>query len=376
MEWQSGNVIAQKYQLIKKLGSGGSGNVWLAHDILGDIDVAIKFYGFANEHGIEEFRNEFQLAYKLNHPNLLNVGNFDVFENCPYLVMPFCKKGSVVNQIKKMSESNLWNFVEDVSCGLAFLHSQQPPIVHQDIKPDNILVMEDGRYVISDFGISHEYQTRMSIRNTNSVSSGTIAYMGPERFSETPKIVIASDIWSFGMTLYELAVGDVLWGGTGGCAQLNGAKIPLSVPQVSADLLTLIKACLSPETEARPSAQQIYKYSQSRNPQDLLHFVQQRRVLSVPQHLHYSKKGSVREKERFMFNRNWKRIVLIVSCILFVSLLLGGGVSAIYHNNLERTDFDACRTFEDYKLFLQKVLRDFVLVSTNPSLHRRTVLQS
>lgn len=353
MDWQVGDVIAQKYQLIRKLGTGGSGNVWVAHDVLADEDMVIKFYGFANEHGIEEFRKEFKLAYKLNHPNLLNVGNFDVFKNCPYLVMPFCKKGSVASRIGKMSERDIWRFVEDVSSGLAFLHSQQPPIVHQDIKPDNILMMEDGRYVISDFGISHEYQTRMSIRNTNSVSSGTIAYMGPERFSENPEIVIASDIWSLGMTLYELAVGDVLWGGTGGCAQINGARLPMFIPQVSSDLSFLIKACLAVNTKDRPSAVQIYRYSQSRNIHDLpfvapKHYVRENRKSS------YSSNEDSKSKNKLYFKGNGNKKVLQVLLAIFALLLVGGGVIFIHNNIRERKDFDACKTCEDFEHFVQQ----------------------
>ena len=226
MTFKEGSIVAEHYELKRQLGQGSFGDVWLAHNLLADIDVAIKFYGTLDSKGLEEFRNEFKVAYKLRHPNLLNINHFDVYDNCPYLVMPYCANGSVTNQIGKMPESEIWKFILDVSGGLAFLHSQQPPIVHQDIKPDNILITSDGRYVISDFGISRSFRTKMSRTNNNISSSGTIAYMGPERFSEKPLVVLASDIWAFGMTLYELITGELMWEGMGGCAQLNGAKLP------------------------------------------------------------------------------------------------------------------------------------------------------
>lgn len=257
MTFKEGSIVAEHYELKRQLGQGSFGDVWLAHNLLADIDVAIKFYGTLDSKGLEEFRNEFKVAYKLRHPNLLNINHFDVYDNCPYLVMPYCANGSVTNQIGKMPESEIWKFILDVSGGLAFLHSQQPPIVHQDIKPDNILITSDGRYVISDFGISRSFRTKMSRTNNNVSSSGTIAYMGPERFSEKPLVVLASDIWAFGMTLYELMTGDVLWEGMGGCVQLNGARIPNIEGPFSPELINLVTSCLAAETWNRPTAAQI-----------------------------------------------------------------------------------------------------------------------
>jgi len=263
-----GELVAGQYRLIRLLGQGGSAMVWLAHDEKADVDMAIKLYGSVDDNGMEEFRKEFKLAYRLNHPNLLNVGHLDVCDNIPFLVMPFCEKGSVASKVGKFTEEEIWQFVENVSCGLAFLHSQHPPIVHQDIKPDNILMTNDGRFVITDFGISRSFQTRRSIY-TRSVNSGTIAYMGPERFSENPMIVMASDIWSFGMTLYEVVTGDVLWEGNGGCAQLNGARLPYFSRQMSPELSLLIQSCLNPQTWNRPSAAQIHRYAETRDPSEL-----------------------------------------------------------------------------------------------------------
>lgn len=259
MTFKEGSIVAEHYQLKRPLGQGSFGNVWLAHNLLADIDVAIKFYGVLDSKGLDEFRNEFKVAYKLRHPNLLNINHFDVYDDCPYLVMPYCAKGSVSHHIGKMPESEIWKFVLDVSGGLAFLHNQQPPIVHQDIKPDNILITSDDRYVITDFGISRSFRTKMSRTNNNISSSGTIAYMGPERFSEKPLVVLASDIWAFGMTLYELMTGDVLWEGMGGCVQLNGARIPAIERDFSPELTNLVTSCLAAETWNRPTAIQIYE---------------------------------------------------------------------------------------------------------------------
>ena len=79
MQLSEGLIVAEHYKLLKQLGQGSFGDVWLAHNLLADIDVAIKFYGTFDQKGLEEFRNEFKIAYKLHHPNLLNINHFDVF---------------------------------------------------------------------------------------------------------------------------------------------------------------------------------------------------------------------------------------------------------------------------------------------------------
>ena len=179
MQFNSGDIFAEHYQLEKKLGTGSFGEVWLARNTLADVEVAIKFYGLLDDNGIKDFREEFKLAYKLHHPNLLHLNHFDVFERCPFLIMPYCSNGSSATLIGKMSEKQIWHFIRDVSCGLMFLHSQNPPIIHQDIKPDNILIGDDGKFIISDFGISRKLEHTFR-KGTNKVkSSGTLAYMGP-----------------------------------------------------------------------------------------------------------------------------------------------------------------------------------------------------
>ena len=353
--------------------------------MLADIDVAIKFYGILDEKGIEDFRNEFKIAYRLRHPNLLNINHFDVYENCPYLVMPYCANGSVNRQIGKMPEHEIWKFILDVSGGLAFLHSQQPPVVHQDIKPDNILVTSDGRYVISDFGISRTFRTKMS-RTNNSSSSGTIAYMGPERFSEKPMVVLASDIWAFGMTLYEVMTGDVLWEGMGGCVQLNGARIPAISGRFSPELAKLVTCCLAAETWNRPTATQINEYATA--------MLQHRPVphlpiqditpesaptpipKPIPEPQEIVQKESPVSHSNIAANRRsvinsrinksksytpqtgagdhslLKRGLLITVAVIFGILLITGGTMFISEIN-EQQDYLSCKTIQDYEQFIK-----------------------
>ena len=389
MKLVEGSIIAEHYQLLRQLGNGSFGDVWLAHNMLADIDVAIKFYGTIDEKGIEDFRNEFKIAYRLRHPNLLNINHFDVYENCPYLVMPYCTNGSVNRQIGQMQEQEIWKFVLDVSGGLAFLHNQQPPVVHQDIKPDNILVTSDGRYVISDFGISRTFRTKMS-RTNNSSSSGTIAYMGPERFSEKPMIVLASDIWAFGMTLYEVMTGDVLWEGMGGCVQLNGARIPAISRRFSLELANLVTCCLAAETWNRPTAAQINEYAAAmlqHKPvpklpgQDITLEPAPTPITEpipepIPESQKMVRKESPISHSNIVANRSsvinshinkskfhmsqigtgdkslLKRGLLIAAAVIFGILLITGGSMFISEIN-EQQDYLSCKTIQDYEQFIK-----------------------
>lgn len=260
---KEGEVIAEHYKLIKHLGNGSFGNVWQAYNMLADINVAIKFYGVLDQKGIDEFRKEFKIAYNLRHPNLLSINHFDVYEKCPYLVMPFCANGSVASRIGKMSESEIWKFVRDVSSGMEFLHSLKAPIIHQDIKPDNILITADGRYVITDFGISRSFRSHISQMSNTGHSSGTIAYMSPERLAAKPLIVLASDIWALGMTLYEIITGEILWEGIAGIRQQQEPETPEIEGDFSKELTDLVKACLEPDTWMRPTAEQIHEYAEA-----------------------------------------------------------------------------------------------------------------
>ncbi|MBQ2208996.1 MAG: protein kinase [Prevotella sp.] len=379
MKLEEGHIIAEHYKLLKQLGHGSFGDVWLAHNLLADIDVAIKFYGTFDMKGLDEFRNEFKMAYQLHHPNLLSISHFDVCDNCPYLVMPYCANGSVSSRVGKMSEDEIWKFVLDVSSGLAFLHSLQPPIIHQDIKPDNILITSDGRYVISDFGISRSMRTKMSKSANDMGSSGTIAYMGPERFSEMPVIVLASDVWAFGMTLYELMNGDILWEGMGGCVQLNGARMPVIDKRYSAALANLVISCLAAETWDRPTAEQIHEYAsafihQKPLPPIMPKTVEKPKSLFQPESYYghqqpqlRSERQNIRERRQAMKpvvthndildssvfeNLNWKKIAAVAAAIVFGISLITGGVK--YYNVVsEEQEFVSCQTIQDYEKFIK-----------------------
>ena len=257
--------FAGRYILKKQLGRGGFSEVWLAQDSMSGLYVAVKIYapyGGLDANDASVFGDEFSLVFNINHTNLLKPTYYDSFEGSPYLILPFCSNGSATKLMGKIDERTLVNLIHDVAAGLAYLHSQEPPVIHQDIKPDNILINDHGDFVITDFGISTKIRStlRKSASNKN-FTSGTIAYMGAERFSAHPMPVKASDIWSLGATAFELAEGYPPFGEIGGGMQKNGAEIPEMTANISQEVKDLIRACLAQEPWSRPTAAKLVEWT-------------------------------------------------------------------------------------------------------------------
>lgn len=128
----------------------------------------------------------------------------------------------------RITETESWHLLHDVAEGLAYLHAKTPPVIHQDIKPDNILINDENRYMITDFGISARIRSTLRRNQGQESSGGTLAYMGPERFGPSPAPIMASDIWSLGATMYELLTGMPPYGDHGGVLQKTVQTFHLS----------------------------------------------------------------------------------------------------------------------------------------------------
>lgn len=255
--YTEGSLFDGRYLLKERKGRGSFGEVWRAIDTQVDVEFAIKIYVAMDSRGLEDFKKEYQLSCNLINSNLLHINRMDICQedSCPYLVMPYCPNGAS-SQIGRLSEDEIWAFIRDVSNGLAYLHDQDPPIIHQDIKPENVLQTKEGSYVITDFGISK--QLRGTVHSSSDDSRGAIAYMGPERFQKGYKTIKSSDIWSLGVSIYELATGELPFEGKGGNVLNFGAEIPDLPHRYSEALNNVCSLCLCKNTWERPTANELY----------------------------------------------------------------------------------------------------------------------
>lgn len=267
--FEQGKLFDGHYKLIKLLStSGGSADVWLAIDV-NTIDenydeskatkVVIKIYRPKNLIDVEgefQFRNEFKKVFNCHHENIVQPTYFSIYEEMPYLVLPYCPSGSSERLIGQLNtKEELWKYIFEVSSGLAYLHEHNPQIIHQDIKPANVLIDDNGNYAITDFGISAE-MGGTDIESEDE-TGGTYAYMAPERFVEGTPPMPESDIWALGATLYELITGDAPFGNYGGSIQKQGVPITPIKQDIPDAIKQLIYSCLAYESEDRPSARKI-----------------------------------------------------------------------------------------------------------------------
>lgn len=310
----SGTLFDGRYLLKEQKGRGSFGEVWLATDQQVGVDFAIKIYVAMNTKGLEDFRKEYQLSCNLINSNLLHINHMGICQedSCPYLVMPFCPRGSS-SFVGNIDEPTLWKFLHDVANGLSYLHNQNPPIVHQDIKPDNILQTQNGDFVITDFGISK--QMRATLHSTGNDSSGAIAYMGPERFGRQYQTIKSSDIWSLGATLYELATGQLPFEGRGGSMMNAGAEAPDLPNWFSRELNDVVRSCMAKEPWDRPSASQLVA-------------VADRSLKSCPESLEVSQRRTVevlvrQENQQPIEPVKSRNSVIIAVCVAISVVLLG-----------------------------------------------------
>lgn len=259
--FQPNTVFAGRYLLIKKIGVGGFSEVWKANDQMAeDAVVAIKIY--APERGMDEiglqlFRREYSMMLNLSHPNLLTARHFDISNGSPYLVMPYCSRGSVYASISMdgtWNESEIARLLKHLSSGLTYLHSKG--ILHQDIKPENILIGDEGNFLLTDFGISSRLRSTLR-KSSMKPKAMTAAYAAPEFFAPQPTVSPKSDIFSLGVLIWELATGDVPWRGMGGAVLRPDLPLPELPNGFSKGLNALMQRCLNFHPEKRPDAQTI-----------------------------------------------------------------------------------------------------------------------
>jgi beta-lactam-binding protein with PASTA domain/tRNA A-37 threonylcarbamoyl transferase component Bud32 len=207
MKLEAETLVAGRYRLLGKLGSGGMADVWCAEDAMLDRRVALKFLHerFAqDEQFVERFRREASAAAGLQHPNVVGVFDRGTFEGSHYIAMEYVEGASLNALIERgLSVGEAVEIVRQVLAGARYAHAHS--IVHRDLKPQNVLVDAEGRARVTDFGIARAGVSE--ITQTGSVL-GTAQYLSPEQAQGLP-VTAASDIYSIGVLLYEALTGQV-----------------------------------------------------------------------------------------------------------------------------------------------------------------------
>lgn len=203
-----GQKINDRYQIIKSIGEGGMANVYLAYDTILDRDVAVKVLrgDLSNdEKFVRRFQREALNASSLSHPNIVEVYDVGDDNGQYFIVMEYIEGKNLKDLIKKrgkLTVSEVVDIMSQIADGLSVAHDSY--IIHRDIKPQNIMILENGLVKITDFGIAMAMNATQ-LTQTNSVM-GSVHYLPPEQASGKGS-TLKSDIYSMGILMYELLTG-------------------------------------------------------------------------------------------------------------------------------------------------------------------------
>jgi tRNA A-37 threonylcarbamoyl transferase component Bud32 len=249
-------LLKQRYRVVRSLGKGGMGTVYLAQDTqLGDRAVALKkmtrgtLTEEQKQQAVENFRREAYMLARLQHPNLPNI--YDHFEEDGhwYLVMSFIQGEALDKYLARAQDQRLplqeVLFIGRELCNvLAYLHQHQPPIIFRDLKPSNIMLSSDGHIYLIDFGIARHFKPEQT-RDTNHYAS--LGYAPPEQFGQS-QTTEQSDIYSLGVTLYQLLSGySPVW------SPFRLPPLQSLVPTLPDQLVRLITWMLELDARKRPA---------------------------------------------------------------------------------------------------------------------------
>ncbi|MGI8783512.1 MAG: alpha/beta fold hydrolase [Acidobacteriota bacterium] len=250
--------LFRHYRVIERVGEGGMGVVYRAHDTKLYRDVALKFIlhapKFNSEHG-DRLRREARALAALNHPNILTIHDIGDADGMPFLVLEWVGGGALSDPSlqRPLSTAEFLRVALPVAEALGAAHDHG--IVHRDVKPANVLVSDEGRIKRADFGVAKCRELDLDVTRTAG-AVGTIAYMSPEQASGD-EVGPTSDIFSFGVLAYELLTGQLPFKGEAPGAVigaiLSGRHRPLSDARrgLPSGLAAVVERCLEKEPGAR-----------------------------------------------------------------------------------------------------------------------------
>ncbi|MBI1794099.1 MAG: protein kinase [Chloroflexi bacterium] len=199
------------YRIVEQLGQGGMATVYKAYHAALDRYVAVKALhpAFGEDPNFEaRFQREARLVAKLEHPQIVPVYDYAEHEHRPYLVMKFIEGDTLKARLNQgpLTSDEINKVVDSVGSALAYAHKQG--ILHRDIKPSNVLLATDGQIYLADFGLARIAQAAESTLSSDMIM-GTPQYISPEQAMGKKDLDEGTDIYSFGVMLYEMVVGQV-----------------------------------------------------------------------------------------------------------------------------------------------------------------------
>jgi serine/threonine protein kinase/Tfp pilus assembly protein PilF len=252
------------YQVVRLLGAGGMGKVYLTYDPRLNRPVAVKLlshYGAAEEERSRRFRQEALAASALNHPNILTIHEISDFEGQDYIATEFIDGVTLRARLSggEMPFATALEFATQIAAALSAAH--EAGIVHRDIKPENAMVRADGLVKVLDFGIA-KYTQAVGVQDQDLVETkpgvvvGTAPYMSPEQARGLP-VDARTDVWSLGVMLYEMVAGRVPFVGKTASEtvslilQKQPAPLARYAPDVPAELERIVTKALTKDREER-----------------------------------------------------------------------------------------------------------------------------
>ncbi|GAA3024832.1 serine/threonine-protein kinase [Streptosporangium longisporum] len=257
-----GRLVGRRYRLVSPVGRGGMGVVWHAHDVLLDRDVAVKelILPFGLDHAGKQVAHrrmlrEARSAARLSHPGIVTVHDVVEEDGRPWIVMELVRAWSLEQAVR---QSGPLPVIQAAEIGVRVLdalrHAHAAGIMHRDVKPGNVLLTSD-RVVLTDFGIA-AIEGDVAITQTG-LMMGSPAYVPPERLSGRP-ITQASDLWSFGATLYAAVEGRPPYEGPDAMAVLGAILTQEPArPRRAGALITVIEGLLRKDPDERMTAAQV-----------------------------------------------------------------------------------------------------------------------
>ncbi|MBN1964147.1 MAG: protein kinase [Anaerolineae bacterium] len=306
----NGDVIKERYRIIRSLGRGGMGEVFLAHDNEQNRHVAIKVLGgrlARNPAFVQRFRTEAAILRRLDHPNIVHYIEDFQLDGRYYIVMEYVAGGSLLDTIERngpLEEKTFRRLILAITDALTRAHDSR--VIHRDIKPENILVTPEGSPKLSDFGVAGLYEGDAEAQAER--LGGSPYYMSPQRwqgYESGPQ----DDIWSLGVVMFEMLAGHVPFRAQSEVAVVHTIwneptpDLRLLRPELPEGYAAIVERCLEKSPERR---------------------YQRMRRVAADLEQGYPEEGGTGRREGYFpaKRRRWPWIVLLIAVL---AVVFGGG---------------------------------------------------